>query len=243
MAEALPRLDTLQTVELADGVEIRLRIDGPILRIAAYVVDLAIRVIALILIGIALSLAGVAIGEKVAEGLLLISYFLMDWFYPVVFELGKRGATPGKRLLGLRVVQSNGSPITLGQSILRNFIRFIDGMPVFFYAFGLASCLATKRFQRLGDLAADTVVVYDRLAPMPMLPAPPPMAAAPLTMALTPDETRSLVWFRDRAGLWSEARRAEIADQAATLTGTTGQAGVTRLMAIAHWVQEKRKNH
>jgi hypothetical protein len=60
-------------------------------------------------------------------------------------------------------------------------------------------------------------------------------------MGLTADETRALALFRERAGLWSEARRVEIADHASVLTGTTGPAGVNRLMAMAHWVQEKRE--
>ena len=106
------KLDTLQSVELAEGVEIRLRMAGPILRAGAYLIDLLIRGSVLLVGGFLLSLAGVAIGGRVASGLMLLAWFLMDWLYPVVFEAGKRGATPGKRLLGLRVVQASGSPIT-----------------------------------------------------------------------------------------------------------------------------------
>lgn len=240
MAET-EKLDTLQAVELADGVEIRLRSAGPMPRAGAYLIDLLIRLAVLILGGIVLSLAGFAIGGKVASGLMLLVWFLLDWLYPVFFEAGKRGATPGKRMAGLRVVQATGSPITPGQAVVRNFLRFIDGMPLFTYAFGMASCLASKRFQRLGDLAAGTVVIYDRVAPLPMIAAPPPMAPVPLPVGLTADETRALALFRERAGLWSEARRVEIADQASVLTGVTGPAGVGRLMAMAHWVQEKRE--
>ena len=240
MAET-EKLDTLQAVELADGVEIRLRIAGPMPRAGAYLIDLLIRLAVLILGGIVLSLAGFAIGGKVASGLMLLVWFLLDWLYPVFFEAGKRGATPGKRMAGLRVVQATGSPITPGQAVVRNFLRFIDGMPLFTYAFGMASCLASKRFQRLGDLAAGTVVIYDRIPPLPVIAAPPPMAPVPLPVGLTADETRALALFRERAGLWSEARRVEIADQASVLTGVTGPAGVGRLMAMAHWVQEKRE--
>lgn len=239
MAE-IEKLDTLQSVELAEGVEIRLRMAGPLPRAGAYLIDLIIRFALLSIGSIVITIAGVAIGGKVAQGLLLLSWFLLDWLYPVVFEAGKRGATPGKRIVGLRVVQATGSPITLGQAIVRNFLRFIDGMPVFTYAFGMTSCLATKRFQRLGDLAAGTVVIYDRIQAMPITVAPPPIAAAPIPVGLTADETRALALFRERAGLWSEGRRAEIADQAAVLTGATGVTGVSRLMAMAHWVQEKR---
>jgi uncharacterized RDD family membrane protein YckC len=210
-------------------------------RAGAYLIDLLIRLAVLILGGIVLSLAGFAIGGKVASGLMLLVWFLLDWLYPVFFEAGKRGATPGKRMAGLRVVQATGSPITPGQAVVRNFLRFIDGMPLFTYAFGMASCLASKRFQRLGDLAAGTVVIYDRIPPLPVIAAPPPMAPVPLPVGLTADETRALALFRERAGLWSEARRVEIADQASVLTGVTGPAGVGRLMAMAHWVQEKRE--
>ncbi|MEI6178554.1 MAG: RDD family protein [Verrucomicrobiota bacterium] len=239
MAET-EKIDTLQSVELAEGVEIRLRMAGPVPRAGAYLIDFIIRAALLVGGSIVISIAGVAIGGKVAQGLLMLAWFLMDWLYPVVFEAGKRGATPGKRIAGLRVVQATGSPITLGQAIIRNFLRFIDGMPVFTYAFGVTSCLATKRFQRLGDLAAGTVVIYDRIQAMPVTSAPPPIAAAPIPVGLTADETRALALFRERAGLWSEGRRAEIADQASVLTGATGVTGVSRLMAMAHWVQEKR---
>jgi uncharacterized RDD family membrane protein YckC len=234
------KLDTLQAVELAEGVEIRLRMAGPLPRTGAYLIDLCIRG-ALLLLGVILAgLAGIAIGGRVAGGLMLLAWFLLDWLYPVFFEAGKRGATPGKRAVGLRVVQATGSPITFGQAVVRNFLRFIDSMPLFTYGFGMASCLASRRFQRLGDLAAGTVVVYDRLPPQPTVAAPPPITPVPLPVGLTADETRALAAFRERAGLWSEGRRAEIADQASALTGATGTAGVSRLMAMAHWAREKR---
>ena len=234
------KLDTLQAVELAEGIEIRLRMAGPMLRAGAYVIDFLIRGAVLAVGGLIVSLAGIAIGGKVASGVILLAWFLMDWLYPVVFEAGKRGATPGKRAMGLRVVQATGSPITLGQAVVRNFLRFIDGMPFFTYCFGLTSCLATRRFQRLGDLAAGTVVIYDRIPALPAIAAPPPMVAVPLPVGLNANEMRALALFRERAGLWSDGRRAEIADQASVLSGATGMEGVNRLMAMAHWVQEKR---
>ncbi len=235
------KLDTLQSVELADGVEIRLRMAGPMLRVGAYFLDLSIRIVVLLLVGVVMLFAGVAVGEQVMLGLFLLLWFLLDWFYPVFFEAGKRGATPGKRALGLKVVQTSGSPITFSQSVIRNFLRFIDGMPLFTYVFGLTSVLASKRFQRLGDLAAGTVVVYSRIPPMPSVAAPPPIAAVPLPVGLSVDEARALAMFRERAGLWSEGRRVEISDHASALTGASGAAGATRLMAMAHWLQEKRE--
>lgn len=234
------KLDTLQAIELAEGIEIRLRMAGPMLRAGAYLIDFLIRGTVLVGGGIIISFAGIAIGERVAGGMMLLAWFLLDWLYPVFFEAGKRGATPGKRVLGLRVVQATGTPISIGQSVVRNFLRFIDGMPFFTYGFGLTSCLATKRFQRLGDLAAGTVVIYDRIPLSKVMVLPPPITAVPLPVGLTANEMRALALFRERAGLWSDGRRAEIADQASVLSGATGAVGVDRLMAMAHWLQEKR---
>ena len=231
--EASARLDTLQSVELAEGVEIRLRIAGPLPRALAYLVDFFIRLALLIAGVVIVTLVGWALGGRVANGLLLMAWFLLAWFYPVVFEAGRRGATPGKRLMGLRVVQSSGSPLTAGQAVVRNFLRFIDGMPLITYAFGMASCLATRRFQRLGDLAAGTVVVYARTPPQPMIPELPPVNALALPVALTADEKHALAMFSERAGLWTPGRRIEIANHAAPLTDATGEAGVNRLLAMA----------
>ena len=101
------KLDTLQSVELADGVEIRLRMAGPLPRAGAYVIDLMIRGLVMTVISIVMAFSNVAIGENVVAGLLMLAWFLMDWLYPVVFESGKRGATPGKRLAGAKNAQAN----------------------------------------------------------------------------------------------------------------------------------------
>lgn len=234
------KLDTLQSVELAEGVVIRLRIAGPLPRALAYLIDFFLRVV-LMTAGIVIALmAGWAMGGRVATGLILLAWFLLDWIYPVIFEAGRRGATPGKRMMGLRVVQSSGSPVTVGQAVVRNFLRFIDGMPLFTYAFGMTSCLATRRFQRLGDLAAGTVVVYDRTPPQPMIPELPQPAPLAIPVSLSADEIHALAMFQERAGLWPPGRRIEIADHAASLTGATGQTGMERLLAMARWARGKR---
>jgi len=249
MEETSGRIDTLQAIELAEGVEVRLRIAGPLLRGTALAIDFAVQLAILSVLGIILSFSGLVVGFNVAGGMMQLAIFFLWWWYPVFFEASKWGATFGKRATGLRVVQTSGAPITLAQSVLRNFVRVVaDGMPFLgggivgipTMGFGLATCLATRRFQRLGDLAAGTVVIYDKVLPEPAVPAPPPMESARPAMALRPDEVRAVVAFRERAGLWSEGRRAEIADHASELSGAKGNAGVSRLMAIAHWLQEKR---
>ena len=84
------KLDTLQAVELAEGVEIRLRVAGPLPRAGAYLIDFLIRVMLLLAGVIASMLAGWVMGGKVASGLMLLAWFLLDWLYPVVFEAGRR---------------------------------------------------------------------------------------------------------------------------------------------------------
>jgi uncharacterized RDD family membrane protein YckC len=236
------RLDTLQTVELAEGVEVRLRIAGPCLRMFAYALDMVFIAGGLTVIGILVSIVGIGIGANLAEGLLSIILFVVSWFYHIFFECGKRGATPGKRIVGLRVVQPSGAPIRVGQGVIRNFLRVVDILPPLTYGFGLASCLLTKRFQRLGDLAAGTVVVYEggyRAAQG--MAIPPPVAACAPKLLLTREEQSAVVGFRDRAATWSEARRVELSDNAEPLTHATGAAGVARLLAIGHFLQEQRK--
>lgn len=236
----MEKIDTLQKVELAEGVEIRLRMVGPMLRMGAYLIDFIIRIVIIFAGSMLAAWSGFVVGGKVVSGIMMLSWFLLDWFYSVLFEAGKRGATPGKRMLGLRVVQATGAPITLGQAVVRNFLRFADSMPLFTYGFGFASCLATKRFQRLGDLAAGTVVIYDKAPALPVIPSPPPMIVVPVPVALGPDEMRALAHFRDRAALWSDSRKAEMTDQLSGLSGATGGEGVTRIMAMAHWLHERK---
>lgn len=84
-----------------------------------------------------------------------------------MFEAFWRGQTPGKRLVKIRVIQASGRPIGLFESMARNFIRFIDQIP-FFYAVGVITMFVTRQHQRLGDLAAGTLVVRDRPAESPL---------------------------------------------------------------------------
>lgn len=250
MERAEARLDTLQAIELAEGVEVRLRVAGPLLRGGALALDLVIQWGVILLASFILMLTGVVVGGETSVGLISLLWFFVWWWYPVFFEAGKRGATPGKRIVGLRVVQVSGSPITFGQAVLRNFLRYADGMPFLgfgfaglpTFGFALATMVATRRFQRLGDLAARTVVVYDKLPPEPEVPAPPPIESAAPAVALRPEEVRALAAFRDRAGPWSEGRREEIANHARELSGSAGPAGVSRLMAMAHWLQDRGKS-
>jgi hypothetical protein len=91
--------------------------------------------------------------------------------YDVLFEVLAQGRTPGKRWNGLRVVRGSGAPVGLRSSAIRNLIRILEFSLSYLPA--LISIIATERNQRLGDLAADTVVVRDRGAKQPE-PEPEP---------------------------------------------------------------------
>ena len=90
----------------------------------------------------------------------LISFALL-WGYYIFFEMLWNGQTPGKRWLGLRVLRSDGTPITLTESIIRNLVRFIDFLPAF-YGLGVVVMFVNAQSRRLGDLAAGTLVVRDQ---------------------------------------------------------------------------------
>ncbi len=87
--------------------------------------------------------------------------FLIFWGYYIFFEMVWNGQSPGKRKLGLRVIRTDGSPITFTESLIRNFIRLVDFLPAY-YGIGVMTMFIHKQTRRLGDLAAGTLVVHDR---------------------------------------------------------------------------------
>lgn len=87
--------------------------------------------------------------------------FLFFWGYYIFFEMLWNGQSPGKRWMGLRVIQANGTPITLSESLIRNLARLVDLLPAA-YGIGIITMFIDQQSRRLGDLAAGTLVVYDR---------------------------------------------------------------------------------
>jgi len=224
-------IDTLHTVETPEGVELELPVAGPVVRLLAWLIDLAVQVV---LYG-AWSWIMSALGrvDEGATGLLLIGVFLITWFYGVGWEVLNRGRTPGKQLLGLQAVREDGTPIGIGASILRNFLRVVDWLP-YCYALGLLSMLIDSSFRRLGDLAAGTLVTYaPRVSTPARLPEVEPSAPR---IALEPDERRAVIAFAERAPLLSDARADELASIAAPLLPTPTRDARHQLAQIAAWL-------
>lgn len=113
--------------------------------------------------------------------------FLVYSAYFAIFESVWMGQTPGKRMVGLRVIDVSGRPVTVYGAIIRNVIRLVDQVPGI-YAIAILSVLVTRRQQRLGDLAAGTVVVHERVEPAAPPAGEPVSATRHGAYKLTPEE-------------------------------------------------------
>lgn len=151
-------------VDSVTGVDVTLPVVGPGGRSYAFVIDWHIRLLvalAWLFIGtftlrLVSADVGVAYAFAVAAPALAI-YFL----YHPVLEVLMRGRTPGKRMAGVRIVTREGATPGIGAILVRNVFRLVDALPAF-YCLGLACTLFTKQNVRIGDLAAGTLLVYDR---------------------------------------------------------------------------------
>ena len=222
-------LDTAYRVEIPGGIHLEAQVVGPIPRILAFTIDLVIRGIVLAV----LSIASIPLGMGgVGGGLFLIILFVIEWLYPVLFELLARGQTPGKKLLGIAVVNDDLSPVTLGTSLIRNLLRTIDFLPLFYLA-GIVTMLSNRRFQRLGDLAAGTLVIsISKSAQAAVVEDVQPLAPA---TRLSRSEQTSVVEFLQRSSQLSQPRQQELAKILEGITHQKGEDGVERLRRHGAW--------
>ncbi len=96
-------------------------------------------------------------------GLLSLISFAFFWGYYIFFEMTWNGSSPGKRQVGIRVIRADGTPITLAESVIRNLVRLVDFLPGA-YGLGLVTMFIDSKARRLGDLAANTLVVREQTA-------------------------------------------------------------------------------
>jgi uncharacterized RDD family membrane protein YckC len=228
-------LDTTVHAETPEGIFMELHPAGLSPRSLAYLLDFTIRFAIFLAIVLLASLM-----EGLGTGLMLISWFFMEWFYPVVFELSRWGATPGKRALGLKVIMDSGLPITPAASITRNLLRAADFLP-FVYGFGALSMLLRKDFKRLGDIAASTLVVYTAPSSHKVrIDDVPPIAPA---FALAPQDQAAVIALAARASRLTPERVDELAAIAAPICGAAGRSGrevTLRVLGVAQWLLGKR---
>ncbi|MFC3121129.1 RDD family protein [Agaribacter flavus] len=212
------------TVETAEGIDISMVPAGIAVRTYAFTLDLFFR--ALIAVGTLLVFN--AFGDF-GVGLFFIALFVVEWFYPVLFEIFK-GATPGKMLFKLRVVYDSGLPISFAGSLTRNLFRFIDFLP-FCYLAGAISMLLNSQCKRLGDVVAGTTVVYTE----------PKYEIAEFDFqntqidmpSMTTEQQGQIISFAERESLLSEARKIELAEHLSPIINANGQEAVDKIKTIA----------
>jgi uncharacterized RDD family membrane protein YckC len=151
-----PRTNTL-LIRTPEGIVFSQLLAGPMSRFLACVIDLLCIGAASSILSTLLGLLAV-VSIDFARALTMILVFVFSMAYGIIMEWRWRGQTIGKRLLRLRVVDSHGLKVQFSQIVIRNLLRFVDMMPLFYLVGGIA-CLVTRKSQRLGDLAANTVVV------------------------------------------------------------------------------------
>jgi uncharacterized membrane protein SpoIIM required for sporulation/uncharacterized RDD family membrane protein YckC len=151
----VPAIDTNASFATPEHIAFTFRVAGPMIRFFAWIVDFILRLLVMGFLAIPL----VLLDFNVGVGLWLLAFFVIDWLLGAVIEWRWEGFTPGKRLCHIRVIGIDGLPAGAGACFLRNILRFADSMPSF--ATGIVAMVISGRFQRLGDLAAGTLVVYD----------------------------------------------------------------------------------
>lgn len=162
-------MTTTLEIRTPEGVVFSLPLAGPASRGAAVAIDLVVVVLmAWLLSTLALLLA--VVSADWARALPVLILFLVKMLYGMVLEGFWRGQTLGKYVLGLRVVDDQGLSLRPSQVVVRNILRLVDSLPIFYLVGGISMVL-TRHCQRLGDLAAGTVVVRESRAREPRLDA------------------------------------------------------------------------
>ena len=205
------------TIETPEGVPLELTLAGVGSRFASALLDYLIQAVILVALALVLSYGGgFSPGTStLAAAVWTVGFFAVFWGYDVGFEVLNSGRTPGKALSGLRVVRESGAPVTFGTSAVRNVLRIVDIIPGN-YLVGMGSILATRRNQRLGDLAAGTLVVREaRKLPPEVLISPSVQAPAWDTSAIDRQELDAVASFLARRGELAAGARIQIAAELA----------------------------
>lgn len=229
-------IDTIITAETPEGMAIAIRPAGFAVRCTAFLIDAVIRTC--ILLGLITALSA---GGHFGTGPIFIVLFVVNWLYPIIFELMPAAATPGKRILGLQVMMANGLPITPAGCLIRNLMRAVDLLPLM-YAFAIVLILLRRDARRLGDLAGGTLVAYrNEVAVAGAFGAGEPM---PPPVDLSPRQQAAITAFGWRIGRLTPERAEEIAALATGLApcGEASAPMTARLIGIARWLHGQRRS-
>ena len=235
--DAIDPIDGTISIVTPENITFDYHVAGPFQRALAFLIDIGIRTIILIGLYILSLIIDYQLGG-IGHAMFQVVQLIVIWMYGILFEIYMNGQTPGKRILGLRSVTVDGKPMNAMQAVLRNMLRMADtfplvapaafgvnwgNSPVFQLSFiptfmvGLLVMSMNKRFQRLGDLVAGTMVIVDQKQSTQGLHDvrhPNVLYIASLLPAnFKPDQSMSqaLAHFIDQRNRLAQQRRDEIA--------------------------------
>jgi len=206
-----------------EGVELELTLAGVGSRFTSALIDFMVQIALLIALALSFYAAGALDGWGSAA--FTGCGFLLFAGYDILFEVFASGRTPGKRLNGIRVVRTNGSPVRFLTSAVRNVLRLVDFLPSFYFV-GIVSILVTGKNQRIGDLAAGTMIIRERLAASPQVQAFETRPTAPAPPGSTwhswdvggvsAEELGAVKLFLERRHELEREARTQLAEELAT---------------------------
>ncbi|MFG0256053.1 MAG: RDD family protein [Rhodopirellula sp. JB053] len=230
-------MDTTIEVVTPENIAFEYQLAGPFRRLPAYLIDVFVRYGVIAIVALTLTfvvgMINIDILGSFAFGAGLVGYFLISWFYGAAMETYFNGRTVGKWMFGIRVIDVDGCPITGRRAIIRNLLRIadlapmstlpaaaMDMPPVLFIPtgiIGMISVVCTRRMQRLGDIAAGTMVIVDEKTwRLPIANIDDPRVA-PLASFIPGDYqvsrsmARTLAVYAERRHYLTPGRRTEIA--------------------------------
>ncbi|MEM9827383.1 MAG: RDD family protein [Planctomycetota bacterium] len=232
-------LDTTIDVVTPENIAFDYQLAGPFRRFPAYLIDWVIQWAIILGFAILVIMSGVLLvgggASPFAQAIILIAWFVVSFFYGTVCETVFNGRTAGKAMCGLRVIDVEGRPLSGSQAFLRNLIRVADTMPLaplplfvtdgspmarYIIPTGMVALVVmttTRRMQRLGDLAAGTMVIIDeRAIRLPVVKVDDPRVPAlasyiPGDYRVSRQMARMLAMYIERRSYLTPPRRREVA--------------------------------
>ena len=144
-------------IRTPEGIVFSQSLAGPVTRFLAWFIDQLCIQRGADVLGLVISLLDL-VSSNFAMAFYVIGYFVVSIGYGIFFEWTWRGQTIGKRLFRLRVMDVEGMRLQFNQIVVRNLLRFVDSLPAFYFVGGV-TCWLNSKCQRLGDIAANTVVI------------------------------------------------------------------------------------
>ena len=202
--------DTILSVVTPEGVAYSLRPAGPVPRALAFLIDSMLVVMVLALLSVILYSTTLNPGTWIY----LLATFVLQWFYHVLWEVFGGGATPGKRIFGIKVVASDGSPVSPGASFIRSLLRYADSF-LGLTLIGVLTMMFSPGFRRLGDWAAGTLVVYQKRQEggLRLIAGGKDVRHQSSDVALTGEDKMNIISFARRYSRFGTERADEIADR------------------------------